>query len=149
MVLQRSTVRRLLLSAALGATLVAGLACGGSSGGSSGASSGGPAGGPSSGSSGTAPAGTTKVTLTEFKFDPSSIDVKAGKVTFFLVNAGSQGHDMVISDSSGKVLAKSDLVQGGNSTDFTVSDLPAATYTIYCDVPGHRASGMQGTLTAS
>jgi plastocyanin len=133
MVLQRSSAGRSLLSAALAAALLAAVACGGSSGGSGGA----------------APAGATKVTMSEFKFDPSSINVKAGKVSFFLVNAGSQGHDMVISDSSGKVLAKSDLVQGGNSTDFTVSDLPAATYTIYCDVPGHRASGMQGTLTAS
>ena len=87
--------------------------------------------------------------MSEFKFDPSSVDVKAGKVSFFLVNAGSQGHDMVISDSGGKVLARSDLVQGGNSSEFTVANLPAGTYTVYCDVPGHRAAGMQGTLTAS
>jgi plastocyanin len=132
MVRQRSRARAALLSAAVFAALAV-ASCGGSGGGSSGA----------------APPGSTKVTMSEFKFDPSSIDVKAGKVTFFLVNSGSQAHDMVVSDSGGKVLAKSDIVQGGNSSDLTVDDLPAGTYTIYCDLPGHRAAGMQGTLTAT
>jgi uncharacterized cupredoxin-like copper-binding protein len=141
MVLRRSSVGRALLSGAFLAVLVTGGACGGSGGGSAGGSAG--------GSSSAAPAGSTKVTLSEFKFDPSSIDVKAGKVTFFLVNSGGAGHDMVISDSGGKVLAKSALVQPQNSAELTVNDLPAGTYTIYCDLPGHRASGMQGTLTAS
>ena len=133
MVLQRPSARPTLLSVAFVAALIAGAACGGGSGGGSGA----------------APAGATKVTMTEFKYEPSSLDVKAGKVTFLLADSGSQGHDMVISDSSGKVVGKSDLVQGGNSTEFTVDNLPAGTYTFYCDVPGHRAAGMEGKLTAS
>jgi uncharacterized cupredoxin-like copper-binding protein len=87
--------------------------------------------------------------MSEFKFTPGTLDVKAGKVTFQLDNGGTVGHDMVISDSTGKVLAKSDLVQPGNTTELTVSSLPAGSYTFYCDVPGHRAQGMQGTLTAS
>jgi uncharacterized cupredoxin-like copper-binding protein len=133
MVEERASFRRALVSAAFAAAVIAGVACGGSSGGSGAA----------------APAGATKVTLSEYKFSPSSIDVKAGKVTFLLDNSGTIGHDMVVSDAGGKVLGKSDLVQSGNTTEFTVSNLPAGTYTFYCDVPGHRANGMQGTLTAS
>jgi uncharacterized cupredoxin-like copper-binding protein len=110
-------------------------ACGGSSGGSSGGSN--------------APPGATMVTLSEFKFAPSSISVKAGSVTFSLVNSGTVSHDMLISDSTGKVLAKSSLISPGASAQLTVDGLAAGTYTFYCDVPGHRAQGMQGTLTAS
>jgi uncharacterized cupredoxin-like copper-binding protein len=106
-------------------------ACGGSGGGSGGSVEG------------------TKVTLTEFKFDPKDITVHSGKVTFTLVNAGTVSHDMTVADQSGKVLDKSPLVQAGDSQVYTIDNLPAGKYVIYCDVPGHRASGMEGTLTAT
>jgi len=61
------------------------------------------------------PSGSIKVTMTEFKFDHSDIEAKAGKVTFFLVNSGSAQHDMVIEDTGGKVVAKSDLISAGDS----------------------------------
>ena len=35
--------------------------------------------------------------------------------------------------------------KGGASAEITV-DLPAGAYTYYCDVPGHRAAGMEGAL---
>ncbi|TMB98531.1 MAG: hypothetical protein E6J40_06170 [Chloroflexi bacterium] len=93
------------------------------------------------------PAGSIKVTMTEFKFEPSTIPAPAGKVVFYLVNAGTTSHDMVIRDSTGKRLAASELVSAGDSFVFTVSTLTAGTYTIFCDQPGHEASGMKGTLT--
>ena len=91
----------------------------------------------------------TKVTLTEYKFDPKDITVQSGKATFTLVNSGTTSHDMVIADSSGKVIGKSDVVQAGDSKVFTVDDLAAGKYVIYCDLPGHRGSGMEGSLTAT
>ena len=94
------------------------------------------------------PAGSIKVTMNEFKFDPSSIDAKAGKVTLYLVNSGSTAHDLVVKDSSGGVVAKSSMVQNGDSTTFDIPNLPAGSYTIVCDVPGHADSGMKGTLDA-
>ena len=93
------------------------------------------------------PAGSIKVTMTEFKFEPSTIPAPAGKVVFYFVNAGTTSHDMVIRDSTGKRLAASELVSAGDSFVFTVSTLTAGTYTIFCDQPGHEASGMKGTLT--
>lgn len=102
------------------------------------------------GGSGTSqPAGSTKVTMNEYKFDPATMSVPSGKAVFYLVNAGTIAHDMVIRDSTGKRLASSDLVSAGDSFVFTVNDLPAGTYTIFCSQQGHEASGMKGTLTAT
>jgi len=91
----------------------------------------------------------TKVTLSEYKFDPKDLSVQSGKVTFTLVNSGTTSHDMTITDQSGKVVAKSEVVQAGDSKVFTIDALPAGKYVIYCDLPGHRGSGMEGTLTAT
>jgi plastocyanin len=108
--------------------LVMGIACGGSSG---------------------QPAGSIKVSMTEFAFAPKDISVPTGKVVLFLANAGQAPHDMVVLDSSGKQVAKSDLVQAGNDSLFTIDNLPAGTYTFVCDVQGHREAGMVGTLTVT
>lgn len=101
-----------------------------------------------SGGGGGQPAGSTKVSLSEFKFTPASLDVKAGKVVLYIVNEGSLSHDLVLTDGSGKQVAKSELVQPGNSALLTIDSLAAGSYTFFCDVPGHRDSGMEGKLTA-
>ena len=94
------------------------------------------------------PAGSTKVTMTEFHFEPSNINVPAGKAVFYLVNAGANSsHNMIIRDSTGKRIAGSTLVSVGDSTVFTVDNIAAGTYTIFCDQPGHESSGMIGKLT--
>ena len=95
------------------------------------------------------PAGSMKVTMTEFKFDPSSVDTKAGKVVLFVVNSGTVSHDLVVHDSAGAIVAQSSLVPAGNSAVLTIDNLPAGSYTIICSVAGHADSGMKGTLTAS
>jgi len=87
--------------------------------------------------------------MTEFKFDPSSISAPSGKVVFFLVNAGTVSHDMIIADSSDNRVAGSELISAGDSFVFTVDSISAGTYTYYCSQPGHRGSGMQGTLTVT
>ncbi len=93
------------------------------------------------------PAGSIKVTMTEFKFDPLTISAPSGKVVFYLVNAGTVAHDLVIRDSSGTRLGASELVSAGDSNVFTVDRIAAGTFTIFCDQQGHEASGMKGTLT--
>jgi len=100
------------------------------------------------GSSGSGqPAGSLKVTMTEFKFDPSTISAPSGKVVFYLVNAGTTSHDMIIRDSSNNNLDSSDLISAGDTFVFTVNSIPAGTYTYFCNQAGHEASGMHGTLT--
>ena len=99
------------------------------------------------GSAASQPAGSIKVTMTEYKFDPSTLSAPSGKVVFFLVNGGSTGHDLSIRDSGGNTIAHSDLVSAGDSFVFTVDSMAAGTYTIFCSQPGHEQSGMKGTLT--
>jgi plastocyanin len=99
-----------------------------------------------SGSSGQ-PSGSIKVTLTEFKFDPSTISAPSGKVVFYLVNAGTTSHDLIIRDSSNNRIEGSELISAGDTFVFTVNTIPAGTYTYFCDQSGHEASGMKGTLT--
>ncbi len=101
------------------------------------------------GSSAGQPAGSIKVTLTEFKFDPSTLSEKSGTLVFFLVNGGTVSHDLVIRDSSGTRLGGSDLISAGDTFVFTINNLAAGTYTYFCDQPGHEQSGMKGTLTVT
>jgi uncharacterized cupredoxin-like copper-binding protein len=126
------TPRLLLLLVCLAAVA----ACGGSGGGGGSTNSG-------------APAGSTSVTVMDFNFKPKDITVSSGKVVFFLINSGPSAHDMLIADSTGTTLARSSLVQSGDTFTFTVNNLAAGKYVFYCDVPGHRAQGMEGTLTAT
>jgi plastocyanin len=129
----RTGLRTSLLLLAL---TTATLACGGSS-------------GPGSSGSSGAPAGSTPVVQMDFNFKPKAITVSSGKVVFFLTNNGPSAHDMVIADSTGKSVARSSLVQSGDTFTFTVDNLAAGSYVFYCDVPGHRAAGMEGTLTVT
>jgi len=93
------------------------------------------------------PAGSIKVSLTEYQFAPNTITAPSGKVVFFLVNSGTTSHNMIIRDSSNKRLNGSDLVSAGDSFVFTVASIAPGTYTYFCDQQGHEASGMKGTLT--
>jgi len=93
------------------------------------------------------PPGSVVVKLSEYKFDPNTINHASGSITFFLENVGTTAHDMTIYDSTGKEVAGSDLVQPGNDSTFTVTISTAGTYPFKCTQPGHADAGMTGTLT--
>ncbi|MBX5446821.1 cupredoxin domain-containing protein [Sphaerobacter sp.] len=93
---------------------------------------------------GNAPAGAITVKMTEFKFDPSTIEAKTGEITFNLVNDGTVEHDMHIEIPGNP--QTSELVAPGKSATFTVTINEAGEYQFWCTVPGHRESGMEGTL---
>jgi plastocyanin len=81
----------------------------------------------------------------DLAFDQKDVSAKSGNVTVSFDNKQATPHDVVIEDSSGQELAKTDLISSQTST--TTADLQPGTYTFFCDVPGHREAGMEGTLT--
>jgi plastocyanin len=73
---------------------------------------------------------------------------KPGPVTVKMANMSGTMHNIALQQGtgpSGPVLGAGKIVTTGTSS-FT-ANLKAGTYTYFCQVPGHRAAGMSGTLT--
>jgi plastocyanin len=80
-----------------------------------------------------------------FKFDQSNLTAKAGTATVNFDNPASLSHDVVLDDSSGAEVGRTDLISQSKAS-FTAT-LKPGTYTFFCDVPGHEQAGMKGTIT--
>jgi plastocyanin len=78
-------------------------------------------------------------------FDPETLEASAGEVTIDFQNPAAIEHDVVI-EQDGEDIAKSDLVADDENTSVS-AELEPGDYVYYCDVPGHREGGMEGTLT--
>ena len=81
----------------------------------------------------------------DLAFDQKDVDAKSGSVTIDFDNMQAVPHDVKVEDSSGQELGGTDLISSSTST--ATLDLQPGTYTFFCDVPGHREAGMEGTLT--
>lgn len=83
----------------------------------------------------------------DIKFDQTAYTAKAGVVNLAYISQGNQSHNLKIEDSaSNKIGTKLAVSPGGKTGEaFT---LTAGTYSMYCDVPGHRAS-MNATITVA
>lgn len=80
-----------------------------------------------------------------FAYDQKQLNAKAGTVTIDFDNPATLSHDVVLEDQSGQEVGKTDLI-AQDKASFTATVKPG-TYTYFCDVPGHREGGMEGTLT--
>jgi len=70
-----------------------------------------------------------------------------GPVTISMKNMASIGHNIAIqTGTSGAILGSGPVVSNGGTDTFHVT-LKPGTYTFFCQVPGHRAAGMSGTIT--
>jgi len=94
-----------------------------------------PAGGTSTGAS-------ASVELAEFRITPSEISLPAGGV-LAVANTGAVAHDLAVADQG---LATPELAAGESAT-LDVSSLVPGTYTLFCQIAGHREAGMVATLT--
>ena len=101
-----------------------------------------------SGSSGSVPANANVHVIAEdIKYDQKSYEAPAGDVVFGYTNQGQQIHTLLLKDADGKNVPNFKLtVPPGKATGGSIN-LPAGTYTMYCDIPGHEAAGMKATLT--
>jgi plastocyanin len=80
-----------------------------------------------------------------FSFDKETLEAPAGTITIHLTNEASVPHNVGVEGNG--VDEKTETVTNGDIS-LTV-ELEPGEYTFYCDVPGHREGGMEGTLTVS
>lgn len=79
-------------------------------------------------------------------FASSKATAMAGSLMLVSVNKASIPHNIALRDSSGKLLGKGPVVQGGASSKATAK-VSAGKYEFVCTVPGHEEGGMKGDLT--
>jgi plastocyanin len=92
------------------------------------------------------PSGTAlDVEAHDISFTPKELQATAGDVTIRYTNSGAIQHTLLIEGVDG---FKLDVTKSGDADTGTVNLAPGA-YTMYCDVPGHRAAGMEGRLVVS
>jgi uncharacterized cupredoxin-like copper-binding protein len=89
--------------------------------------------------------GPVAATVTSFDigFRPKDVQVPAGKPRIQLVNDGATRHTMDIEGVPGFHLE----VNSKGAKAAATADLKPGKYVFFCDVPGHRQGGMEGTLT--
>ena len=94
------------------------------------------------------PATTLKLSADKsaLKFDKSTLTAPAGKVTIEMSNPSQLSHNVAI---TGGGLDTAGQIVGNGGTSKVTANLKAGTYTFFCAVDGHRAAGMQGTLTVT
>ncbi|MDD5371415.1 MAG: plastocyanin/azurin family copper-binding protein [Anaerolineaceae bacterium] len=111
------------------------------------------------GGGGSSTGGTNiSATMTDFKFDPSTWTVPAGKqVSLKLTNSGSVEHSWVLmskpisgsfTDADKANVLFSKTVPAGQSDTLTfTAPATAGDYQVVCDIAGHFEAGMVAKLT--
>jgi uncharacterized cupredoxin-like copper-binding protein len=83
---------------------------------------------------------------TEFKLAPKDATAKAGKVT---VTAKNDGQNRPQPGGRGQRRGEEDRRPAAGSSGKLALNLKPGKYEMYCAIDGHRASGMEGTITVS
>ncbi len=78
--------------------------------------------------------------LDRLRFDPVTLAAPAGSVTIDMTNEGGLPHSLVIEGVDDFRLLDDDR---------GTVELAAGEYVFFCDIPGHRDGGMEGTLSVS
>jgi plastocyanin len=86
-----------------------------------------------------------EVVARDIEFGDDTYDATAGTVEVRYVNEGSIAHTLLVDDVDG---FKLEVTSSGDQDQSTV-ELEPGTYTLYCDIPGHRDAGMEATLEVS
>ena len=80
------------------------------------------------------------------KFNTTSLQAKAGKVTLQMTNPSSSGLEHGIAVEGNGVDQDGQIVQPGNTSTLSVN-LKPGKYEFYCPFDSHKQQGMEGTLT--
>ncbi len=85
------------------------------------------------------------VVAEDIDFGADAYRAPAGTVAFSYRNDGRLPHTLVVEGVRGFKLQ----VVGEGDVDRGSVDLAPGTYTVYCDIAGHRQAGMEATLTVA
>lgn len=100
-----------------------------------------------------APAGSStsevRLILSDFKITPSKVQVANPDVTIEVRNEGPTPHNLYLATPSGQVVLQTRTLAPGQSQTVRAKLQPGTTYTTYCALPGHRALGMEGSLSVA
>jgi len=88
---------------------------------------------------------TVEIDAQNFSFTPDKLTAKAGIAEIKLVGKGGI-HTLVFDGAFNGFLLE---VSGSGDSQSQKVDLKPGKYTFYCNIPGHRAMGMQGTITVT
>jgi plastocyanin len=78
-------------------------------------------------------------------YTSDSASATAGNVTVNFTNSSPVPHDVRIEDKGGEDIGGTEVITESNES--AKVELEPGSYTFFCSVPGHRQSGMEGTLT--
>lgn len=107
-------------------------------------------------------AANVDVSIGEMFVKPAHASVTAGQVTFTVTNDGKVDHELVVvrtdkvgvdllkggeADETGSVGEISEI-SAGETKAITLA-LPAGTYQLLCNLPGHYSAGMYADITVS
>jgi plastocyanin len=89
------------------------------------------------------------VVALDVEFDQESYTAPAGEIAIAYDSNGQQVHSMVLDDANGTRVEDFRLQVAPGKAVGGVVDLPAGTYTMICDIPGHEALGMVAQLVVT
>ena len=85
------------------------------------------------------------VVATDFAFEPSTIELIAGEPVNLTLDVQEGGHDLAVADVGFRI----PIYDEGESAMATLQIEQPGTYDFLCNVPGHAAQGMIGTITVT
>lgn len=91
-----------------------------------------------------APADVTslEISLTEFAVTGELV-APAGEIRLVITNDGSMNHNLVSTEFG----VRTAVLQPGQTATLDLGNVSPGVYELWCDIPGHRSSGMEATLT--
>src|SRR6266550_2132183 len=96
--------------------------------------------GTGAGGGGAAAGAPVKIDAADLSYTPKEVTVPAGPVSVTLNNGGKLQHTLLV---EGEPAFKKLVADPGQSANGTFTAKAGTAYTFYCDVPGHRAAGME------
>ncbi len=91
--------------------------------------------------------GSLAMNAGDFYFDSFEGEVAEGDIQIMLDNEATGTHNFVVAGANEGSDAKIEANGGGEAEG--VVNLFAGEYTFFCDIAGHRAAGMEGTLVVT